>query len=101
MPKSRNRPRSELTRQGGAAGAVGDDLRGEIDMLRELMRRVMEQPLEEIRLEDLLKVLEGQGRAAARLAGLLKAQRELDETVGAGEALSRAFDEAIKEMGIQ
>lgn len=85
----------------GAGGPLGD-LREEIHLLRETIRRVGQRVDggEEMETAELLKIMEGLARAAVRLAALIKTQRAFDEQSGATDVLSRALDEAIRELGI-
>ncbi|HHY88990.1 MAG TPA: hypothetical protein GYA06_08740 [Chloroflexi bacterium] len=70
-----------------------DGLTEEIAMLRVVLRRVMALADEGRPLPELLRIAETLGKAATRLATLLKAERQL----GQGEVTS-ALDEVLEEM---
>ncbi len=59
-----------------------------------LMNRVKQMSEADLKLSDVLDVLEGIGRASTRLANLLQAEQEL----GAGDDLDEAIDQAISEL---
>jgi hypothetical protein len=71
------------------------DLRAEVAMLRAVIRQVSERSAAAETMGDLLRLLDGLGRASVRLANLLRAQRELAEEQTAA-ALIRALDEVNK-----
>jgi len=76
-----------------------ESLQGEIAMLREVMRRANRR-LEEIDgLDDLLRLMENLGKAATRLAGLLKAERQLGGHEDLTQSLHHALAEVIRELG--
>ncbi len=95
---------AEQTRKRGGAGAPPDgadgDLREEIAMLRAILRRVHDQAGAAQSTSDLLRILDGLSRASVRLAELIKAQRELDESQSAAGALSEALEEVIKKWSM-
>jgi hypothetical protein len=71
-------------------------LQDEIELVRVLIRQARGLVDEGLSLDELLKSLDVVSRACARLAGLLKAQRQLDDTPDLGTALAQVFDEMIK-----
>lgn len=76
-----------------------ESLQGEIAMLREVMRRANDR-LEEISgLDDLLRLMENLSKAATRLAGLLKAERQLGGQEDLSQSLHHALAEVIRELG--
>lgn len=85
-------------RKGDASARPVQRLEEEIAILRELIQRVHEQTGAECDLSEMLKVLEGQGRSAVRLAALLKAQRALDESSGSAELFSERIEATIREL---
>lgn len=81
------------------------DLRAEIELVRGLIREIGARLADETddcagprSLNDLLRVLDGLGRAVSRLAGLLKAQRELDGAQSVGDAITRALGDVIQRL---
>ncbi len=62
--------------------------------LKALMDKVKQMSEADLKLNDVLNVLEGIGRAATRLANLLKAEEEL----AGGSDLGSEVDEAIAEL---
>ncbi len=60
-----------------------------------LMNRVKQMSEADLKLSDVLDVLEGIGRAATRLANLLQAEQELAE---GGDDLGEEIDQAIAEL---
>jgi hypothetical protein len=90
-------------KQGSKAGKTyenGDEmLSGEIRSLRALAKRVAvwgDAP--QIKLEDLLKILEFHGRASTRLAKLLREERDLEKGPDANSLLDEVIDEVLEEM---
>jgi hypothetical protein len=81
---------------------VSDGLLDEIDLLRVFMRRVGESAEGIESVDQALPVLRTLGLAAHRIAGLLRAQRDLGE---AGDddaaAVAQALADVVKEMGLK
>ena len=81
--------------------ALGDSLRGEIGMLRVVMRRFFERVAEEAddikALADALRVL---GMSCTRLARVVQTERQLQDTHTdeLGEALSRSMAAVLDEL---
>lgn len=82
-----------------------DSLEIEITTQRALMRRVAELagigdlPAEDLDLDDLLETLREYSLGGARLAGMLKAQKELqDGSGGALTGLNKMLAEIVKEL---
>jgi hypothetical protein len=76
-----------------------ESLQGEIDMLRTLLREVEAMAGEGKTLGELLKMLDILGKSSTRLAGLLRAQRELGGDKEFGSVFNHALSEVIKELG--
>lgn len=82
--------------------ALGESLRGEIDMLRVVMRRFFERAAEEAddldRMIDALRVL---GLSVTRLAKVIQTEHGLqDKRVDElGDSLTRAMAAVLEEMG--
>jgi hypothetical protein len=81
--------------------ALGESLRGEIGMLRVVMRRFFERAAEEAEdlniLADALRVL---GLSCTRLAKMLQTERSLQDKRAdeLGEALSRSMAAVLEEL---
>jgi hypothetical protein len=81
--------------------ALGDSLRGEIGMLRVVMRRFFERAAQEVddvnALADALRVL---GLSCTRLARVVQAERQLQDarTDELGEALTRSMAAVLEEL---
>lgn len=81
--------------------ALGESLRGEIGMLRVVMRRFFERAAEEADdlniLADALRVL---GLSCTRLAKMLQTERSLQDKRAdeLGEALSRSMEAVLEEL---
>ena len=81
--------------------ALGESLRGEIGMLRVVMRRFFERAAEEADdlniLADALRVL---GLSCTRLAKMLQTERTLQDKRAdeLGEALSRSMEAVLEEL---
>lgn len=81
--------------------ALGDSLRGEIGMLRVVMRRFFErvgQEADDIKaLADALRVL---GLSCTRLARVVQTERQLQDTRAdsLGEALTRSMAAVLEEL---
>ena len=81
--------------------ALGDSLRGEIGMLRVVMRRFFERAAQEVddvhALADALRVL---GLSCTRLAKVIQAERQLQEprADALGEALTRSMAAVLEEL---
>jgi hypothetical protein len=81
--------------------ALGDSLRGEIGMLRTVMRRFFERVSQEAddskALAEALRVL---GLSVTRLARVIQAERELQEggTDDLGDALTRSMAAVLEEL---
>jgi len=81
--------------------ALGDSLRGEIGMLRVVMRRFFERVAEEAddikALADALRVL---GLSCTRLARVVQTERQLQDTQAdeLGEALTRSMAAVLEEL---
>lgn len=73
------------TRKSTAIESAG--LQGEIDLVRRLIQRVADQLSGEIDLEQTLKMLEKVSQASARLAALLKAQRQFESSASTEDVL--------------
>ena len=74
-------------------------MRGEIQMLRSVMRRVIALADEGRSLEELLHVLDTLSSASDRLARLLKAEQHFSkETENIGEILNQALGEVIETL---
>ena len=82
--------------------ALGDSLRGEIGMLRVIMRRFFERAAEEANdlkvLADALRVL---GLSCTRLARVIQTEKNLQDKRAdeLGEALSRSMAAVLEELG--
>ena len=82
--------------------ALGESLRGEIGMLRVIMRRFFERAAEETEdikvLADALRVL---GLSCTRLAKVIQTEQSLGDkrTDELGEALSRSMAAVLDELG--
>jgi|WetSurMetagenome_2_1015567.scaffolds.fasta_scaffold924060_1 hypothetical protein len=70
----------------------------EIDLLRGLIQLVREQITEEIEIRQLLSVLDAVGKAATRLATLIKAQQALGENEQFADALAEAVREVVTDF---
>jgi len=77
------------------------DLAEEINMLRGLIRQVIELADEERSFGELLSILEVVGKSSYRLATLLKVNRELGNGEGLMEVLNQAVSETMQELGIK
>lgn len=81
--------------------ALGDSLRGEIGMLRVVMRRFFERAAQEAddvnALADALRVL---GLSCTRLAKVVQAERQLQDarTDALGDALTRSMAAVLEEL---
>ena len=81
--------------------ALGDSLRGEIGMLRVVMRRFFERTAQEVddvkALADALRVL---GLSVTRLARVIQTERQLQDTRAddLGEALTRSMAAVLEEL---
>jgi hypothetical protein len=74
-------------------------LSGEIRSLQALAKRVAEKGDDpSVGLADLLKIVEFHGRACTRLATLLRAERDLDDTPSTNDLLEQAIQEVLQEM---
>ncbi len=71
-----------------------DHLNEEINYLRKLIRIVRDQFTEDIEIGQLLNVLDAVGKAATRLATLIKAQQSLGED----ETFAAALAEAVRDV---
>ncbi len=78
--------------------SAGENLREEILILRELMRKVLEHLNDDPSMNELLRVLEGVGRTGTRLATLVKLQEQLDEHQAAGSSMVDDMQELIRRM---
>ena len=82
--------------------ALGESLRGEIGMLRVIMRRFFERAAEEANdlkvLADALRVL---GLSCTRLARVIQTEKNLQDKRAdeLGEALSRSMAAVLEELG--
>jgi hypothetical protein len=78
---------------------VNGGLRDEINLLRIVMRRALEQAEEggDLMLEDYTRLLNALSGAAARLAILIKAQQELG--LGDGDEVAIALRKALESLG--
>jgi hypothetical protein len=82
--------------------ALGDSLRGEIGMLRVIMRRFFERAAQESEdlkvLADALRVL---GLSCTRLARVIQTEKRLQDKRAdeLGEALSRSMAAVLDELG--
>jgi len=82
--------------------ALGDSLRGEIGMLRVIMRRFFERAADEADdLQALANSLRVLGMSCTRLAKVIQTERSLQDqkTDALGEALSRSMAAVLEEMG--
>lgn len=82
--------------------ALGDSLRGEIGMLRVIMRRFFERAADEADdLQALANSLRVLGMSCARLAKVIQTERSLQDKRAdeLGEALSRSMAAVLDEMG--
>ena len=81
--------------------ALGDSLRGEIGMLRVVMRRFFERAAQEVddvkALADALRAL---GLSCTRLAKMIQTERQLQDsrTDALGEALTRSMAAVLDEL---
>ena len=83
------------------AHPVSADLREEIAILREMIRRVMDEAGGNLQLEEALKILNSLGLGASRLANLLKTQEDLRGGLSdVEEALRQAILEFAHERGL-
>jgi hypothetical protein len=78
--------------------AEAGSLQEEIVMLRTFMRLIENMVDEGKPLGELLRMLDTLGRSSTRLAGLLRAQRELSEDKGFGTVFNQAISEVIQEL---
>jgi len=90
------RKSSQLRRPEQAEEAAPGGLRDEIELLREIIRRVGQMLDEGRTLEELLRVLNTTSIACTRLSTLIKAQQSLEEDGSA--ALSRALKAVLSDM---
>ncbi len=83
--------------------ALANGLQDEIAMLRLVIRRVFEHASDaELDLAAWSETLDTLGAASARLARLLRTQKDLGgESQGVSQALSQALGEVIHEMGLR
>ncbi|MBI9049296.1 MAG: hypothetical protein JEZ00_07750 [Anaerolineaceae bacterium] len=72
-----------------------EHLQEQIDLLRTLIHLVRDQITEEIEIRQLITVLDAIGKAATRLATLIKAQQILGED----ENFAAVLAEAVREVG--
>ena len=101
MSESNLFPRStprKSKRQNAPPGDLPQDMRVEIAMLRQLMRKVLERVGEDDQLKELLQVLDVVGKTCMRLSVLLKTERSLDEGQDVAGALNGALAELIEDM---
>ena len=75
-----------------------ENLGEEIALLRMLIQLVREQITEEIDIRQLLNVLDAVGKAATRLATLIKAQQALGENDQFADALAEAVREVVTDF---
>jgi hypothetical protein len=88
------RPRKPKNISPGSRNRALELLRPAALDLVALMNRVKQMSEADLKLSDVLDVLEGMGRASTRLANLLQAEQEL----GAGDDRDEAIDQAIAEL---
>jgi hypothetical protein len=75
-----------------------NSLEGEIEQLRDLLKKVREKTTANLTQDEFLHVLDSVARAAPQLAALLKAQRALaSEELDPAEILREALEELDKE----
>jgi hypothetical protein len=75
-----------------------NSLEGEIEQLRDLLKKVREKTTANLTQDEFLHVLDSVARAAPQLAALLKAQRALaSEELDPAEILREALEELEKE----
>ncbi len=75
-----------------------NSLEGEIEQLRDLLKKVRERTTANLTQDEFLHVLDSVARAAPQLAALLKAQRALaSEELDPAEILREALEELDKE----
>ena len=67
-----------------------EHLQEQIEMLRDLIHMVRDQMTEDINIRQLILMLDAVGKAATRLATLIKAQQELGENESFPESLAMA-----------
>jgi len=81
--------------------ALGDSLRGEIGMLRVVMRRLFERAAEEADdLKSMANTLQVLGLSCGRLAKIIQTERGMQDRQSdkLGEALSRSMAAVLEEM---
>jgi hypothetical protein len=93
MAAKKRRGYPGAARTGGAGAAGEESLLEEIALLREMIYRVRDLAEEAQDLEETLHALEATGAACARLATLLKAQRQIQ---GGGESAGSVMTEALR-----
>ncbi len=78
-------------------------LEEEIEMLRKALRQAFQLSQEAQSTEEKLRALGVLGAAAARLANMVKVQRQLNQGRESEleEAINAAIEEAAREMGLQ
>ncbi len=86
----------KTVKAGKGAAQPSAGLEDESELVRVLIRQARGLVDEGLSLEELLKSLDGISRACTRLAGLLKAQRQMEDAPDLGTALAQVFDEVIK-----
>lgn len=100
MPEKKRRAprRAAASPQGAGPDSTANHLREEIAMLRELIRGLHDVAAEGHDLEETLRILEVASISASRLAGLLKTQRQLDDSQDSGAVMSEAMAAKIQEL---
>lgn len=78
-------------------------LEEEIEMLRQALRQAFQLSQEAQSTEEKLRALGALGTAAARLANMVKVQRQINQGRESEleEAINAAIEEAAREMGLQ
>ena len=79
---------------GAAAAPAENDLRAEIQALRDVLRRLVDEAQNEMELKDLIRATDVIGRASARLAELLKAQEALQNDDCGSSVLAQVLEKA-------
>lgn len=82
------------------AASAASSLQEEIDMLRSWMRMIEKLANEGKPLGEMLKMLDMLGKSSTRLAGLLRAEKELCGEKEFGSVFNQALSEVIRELGM-
>ncbi len=97
-------PRTRKTRDSAAqAEAIQDNavtaLHCTVATIKSLMQQVVDLPMDETNLKDLMQVLETLGKTSNRLSALLKDRKALAGGEDLADFLNQALAEVVQEMG--